>query len=141
MKSFLSEASYHTLTTMFNAGNVPLYFNSADNFLWHLGVMDRQLTNVRDDWQYYCVIPLATLCFFMLISNHQAYYKNIKKLFVDFEPTANSVWWKILAIITGATKGVITSSSLFALVHDYTKNMRQRWVLPWSSFAISAILL
>ncbi len=118
------------ILTVINDGVVTTtYFQSGNDFLWHNGVVDHQLTQSNERWEWYLLGVNLVMCGFVSVSNHFGMTGHISKFLRKVcgmsMPKNNQTELSrpVLAIIVfGALcKAVISSSSLLSSVRDITR--------------------
>lgn len=71
----------HFLTICYNIPNAALYFNTGDEFLRHIKLIDHRLITGEDWWDYGLVGFLGLSSIFLLISTQRSYSKKIADIF------------------------------------------------------------
>lgn len=124
-----------TLITATNSFSVLFtYFDSANNFFWHVGKADGPLTQNDSEWESWDPYVLGlgtTLCVFIFLNNQISMPNHIAKLInylcgktvftIENEQKPTKVS-QLIEIAGSGGKAVISTSSLLASLLDLTKN-------------------
>lgn len=133
------------LLTFNSTGLGVTYFDSINNFFWHIGKAQGPLTQHDSDWSTWDPYVLAlgsTLCVLVFANNQNAMPNHIAK-FANY--IYKSEIWRVeeekqlsklsqfIEISGSASKAIISSSSLLAAVQDWTGS----WPLSFSASGLA----